>query len=951
MIRRLSEKAIALFIATCSLTPLSAMDVTDSYTWWEGEEASQTNIPIDGQFTPQGVEQEAKLSGGKWLNTAAYTNGDFAKYTIDVKKTGSYSFFTRRFWNHGPFRWSFDGGQWHDVIHPPGFLDTTAIRTKVDASWIPLGDIKLSAGTHTCRIEMIKAEGLKHTKACAFDCFVLSSSFFVPNGISRPNAKYNRADPGTWAFEPGLDNFAPSEIDLSYLNEQEAGENGWIYAKGDKLYYGNGEEARLWSVEFGNHNLNEAALNYMGQQLRKRGVNMVRLFWPTWGNNWMPNNINSVDEHLIESYHRTIASMKKHGIYVKICTYFVLGTRIKHTWGIDGFPDYLESWYQPFNMLVLNETLQDAHKERFRKLLLSTNPYTGIPLIKDPTVAIIQTQNEDGVFFGTYHENKFVEPQWDKMSEKFGSWLTNKYGSIQAAYDTWGLDTETNNKLFKKTIKQKDQSTTFLYDNPKKGRVQPFGGYNLSVNNSAINAANKLWKGKERKAHAEDAKRIGAAIDARRTDTMTFLLDLQTSYYQDMLSFFHDELKYQGLITSCNWRGTWDANLLDAERATYRYDDVIDNHHYVSPQHHNPTDNQVAKWDVRTGDSYRSMSALHSPWIMPNSYKHYADKPNIISECTWSNPNEYQCESPLLVAAYACLNGLDGFNWFSVYVPGFESRIRKFPVAVPNIMGQFPAMALLYRKGYIKESPVVAHEDRTLADITSRKKNPLVGESYGYDPTRDSGFSTDMSETAFGKYPLAYCVGKTTWRVGDISKQETLPALTKNVDQQAKTVRSATDEITLNWGTGLCVVDAPKAQGFTGFSGADNTISCTDLSITLENNFGAVIVVPLDDQPLATSKKMLVQAVINSRPYGYKEEPTEFRTKKGRPLIKGMKIIDTGKAPYNVPFILGSVTFKNPITSATALDGNGYPLAQNSATIDKQILTLPQDALYTIVTR
>jgi len=54
---------------------------------------------------------------------------------------------------------------------------------------------------------------------------------------------------------------------------------------------------------------------------------------------------------------------------------------------------------------------------------------------------------------------------------------------------------------------------------------------------------------------------------------------------------------------------------------------------------------------------------------------------------------------------------------------------------------------------------------------------------------------------------------------------------------------------------------------------------------------------------------------------------------------------------YNLPMIDGTVVFKNPIASAVALDANGYPKADAKPGVDGNTLTLPTNALYTVVTR
>jgi len=116
-----------------------------------------------------------------------------------------------------------------------------------------------------------------------------------------------------------------------------------------------------------------------------------------------------------------------------------------------------------------------------------------------------------------------------------------------------------------------------------------------------------------------------------------------------------------------------------------------------------------------------------------------------------------------------------------------------------------------------------------------------------------------------------------------------------------------------------------------------------------------VLIVPLDDLPLAESKKMLVQVGVHARPYGWREEPNELqisvRGLKGKQPIACKKITRLGEGMYNLPMIDGTVVFKNPIASAVALDANGYPKADAKPGVDGNTLTLPTNALYTVVTR
>ena len=85
----------------------------------------------------------------------------------------------------------------------------------------------------------------------------------------------------------------------------------------------------------------------------------------------------------------------------------------------------------------------------------------------------------------------------------------------------------------------------------------------------------------------------------------------------------------------------------------------------------------------------------------------YDDKPSMISETTFNRPNRYRSEAPLYFAAYGALQGsdcivhfaLDGDNW-SVK-PGYF--MQPWTVMTPAMMGQFPAAAMIYRKGLVSE--------------------------------------------------------------------------------------------------------------------------------------------------------------------------------------------------------------------------------------------------------
>src|SRR5205823_4937163 len=132
----------------------------------------------------------------------------------------------------------------------------------------------------------------------------------------------------------------------------------------------------------------------------------------------------------------------------------------------------------------------------------------------------------------------------------------------------------------------------------------------------------------------------------------------------------------------------------------------------------------------------------------------------------------YQTEGPFLVAAYESLTGVDGYYWFSatdpeydlnpyftfLNFPGGQHALHKWTCSTPALIGQFPANALMYRMGYVKQGEPVVHEERTLASMWQRQ-TPMIAEDKSFDPNRNTGDKSDQSNIANAVDPLAFLVG------------------------------------------------------------------------------------------------------------------------------------------------------------------------------------------------
>ncbi len=756
--------------------------------------------------------------------------------------------------------------------------------------------------------------------AGAWVCVTLGCVFLLPaptcEGKERDAAKpFDAAK--TWEFAPGKDAFKTDALlDLRYLNEKEAGATGFVKrsADGSGFTLGDGTPVRFWAVGDTVYTKSDAELEYHARFLAKLGVNMVRMHG-SFAPKGAGKKITDVDEAEIDRAWRLVAAMKKQGIYTTISPYWASGshTGTAASWGIEGHGDKADLW----GLLFFRDDLKQGYKAWTKALLTRKNPYTGIPLAKDPALAILQIQNEDSLFFWTLQGLK--PTQMELLETKFGSWLVKEYGSLDDARKAW--------------------------DNTRNDRDK-FGAGRAGILSS--------W-------HMTQLQTGGAG--KRMRDQVRFLAETQRDFYAEIARYFRDELGCKQLINASNWITADTEKLNDIERWTYTATDVqAINRYYTGGEHKGPN----AGWRIDPGDFFEGRSLLKNPTAMPTSLKQVVGQPMMITESCWVYPLPYESEGPFLVSAYGSLTGVGPYYWFSADTPGYcvepyfpyhtfpdgQKGVFKWSLH-PGTQTQFPAAALMYRKNYVRRSAAVVHEERSLNDLWDRKK-PVLAEGRTFDPNRNTTFA----EGAEGKTlfdPLAFLVGRVEVKYAGDPARTTSVELAKYIQPAKKTVTSATGELMLNYGTGLCTLDTPKAQGATGFlADVPGEIKLTDAVIRSSNNYATVTLVALDDKPLSESGKVLVQVGTMMRPTGWTTKATTIRSDDGKTMIKGEKIVNTGKMPWQVANTEVTVTLRNAVLArAVQLDVNGYKRKEIASTAKDGVIVvkLPGDSLYVVLER
>jgi hypothetical protein len=844
--------------------------------WVEGEKPVRSTMHRHPYWYDQ--VQRDQLSGGDLISNFHDEPGE-ASYRVNAPASGSYELWVRA--NPVQARLSFarEDGPWTAIDLEKDARETTNIAAdrKIDLrylAWFHVAKLDLRKGANTIRFRM---DSPNHNHGY-IDCFVLANEPFRPKGRFKPDElaaaaqQLAEADKGWFAFDPPPDRFSRgSAIDLRFLNEKVAGENGPIgVAGGQFIHTKNRRPVRFWAVN-GPSGKGRDALSAEARMLAKHGVNLVRIhhgYFDDKGN---------VDPGQVAHAIEVVDAMKAEGIYSHFSIYFPLwlkpGPDTPWLRGYDGSK-------HPFAALYFNDDFQKQYQGWWKALLLTPNPATGKKLVDDPAVAGLEMINEDSYFFWTFTPANIPDVELRIIETKFGNWLKKRYGSIDATLRAWngiGVDR----------------------DKPGEGRM----GFR------------PLWN------MAHDRTQ-------RDRDTAAFLVDSQRTFYRETYRFLRG-LGFKGVITASNWVTASAEVLGPLEKYSYCVGDFIDRHGYFSCH----GQGEASEWSVREGHTYADRSALkfegEEPG-KPRSIVHpamdpsYDGKPSMISETTWNRPNRYRSEAPLFYACYGALQdsdaivhfALDGAEW--TVKPGYF--MQPWTLMSPAMMGQFPAAALIYRQGLVATGEVLADIDLRVQDLIDLKGTPLPQDA-AFDELRLKDVPRGVTlKPGTVIDPLIHFAGRTNVRFSERGGKPVLKDLARYIDHQRRVVTSSTGQLRLDYGKGVLTIDAPAAQGASGALREAGEVKLKDLAITSNLELGHIVAVSLDGQPLATARKILLQVMSEER-------PSEFRTE---PAANGEKrISNIGHDPWLVKQIEGKVAFQRSDAAqlkVSALDPNGEPL-------------------------
>jgi len=623
------------------------------------------------------------------------------------------------------------------------------------------------------------------------------------------------------------------------------------------------------------------------------------------------SSLTDVDREDLDRFWKLVAAMKKEGIYTTIDPYWSRSVgKIPASWNIDGAAGHDAS-----GLLFFDKQLQAGYKSWLRALFTEKNPYTGLPLKDDTSVALIQLQNEDSLLFYTAQGIKGAP--LERLRALYGDFLVKKHGSLEKARSAWGTPLPGG---------EGEEFQEKQGDEPEKGRMGIYITWELTQTPGA---------------------RGGDYRSKRLADQLQFLGETMHRFNSEMVQFLREDLGCKQLINGGNWKTADPVKLEDVERWSYTSTDIIGMNRYFDTVHFGPRTGST--FDV--GDHFTNNTAVLEPRSLPMNVRQVSGFPFMIFESHWVPPTKYQSEGPMLTAAYQALTGQDSFYWFALGdTDEWQGTGDKWRIGTPMEMGQFPAAALMFRAGYVQQGRAVVRENRTLEQLWNREE-PLIAEDPSFDPNRDAargGASTLRS----GVDPLAFLVGPVEVRYGDKPGLSELADLSKFIDNNNKTVRSITGELMLDYGQGLFTANTPKAQGATGFLKKAGLVKTEDITIQAGNDYASILAVSLDSLPLKTSSRVLVQIGTTMRPKGWQDKDATFQSPDKKITYVGKQIVNTGENSWQVEQGDATISIGNALLkTATALDVNGMETGKIDVTREGEQFSfkMPADALYVVL--
>lgn len=213
----------------------------------------------------------------------------------------------------------------------------------------------------------------------------------------------------------------------------------------------NGERIRFFGTNFtiaGAFPVKSKAW-FIAGRLRKMGYNLVRFHH--MDNGWSQHSLfewgqdtRHLNPETLDRFENIIASLKANGIYANINLH--VSREIKKADGVadaDSIPNFGKG------VSLFDPQILALHKEFAEQLLTHVNPYTGLALVNDPVMAMVEITNENSLYrlwrsdqLKHFSDGGTLTKRHTRMlNEQWNDFLADKYPDTETLTAAWNQGT------------------------------------------------------------------------------------------------------------------------------------------------------------------------------------------------------------------------------------------------------------------------------------------------------------------------------------------------------------------------------------------------------------------------------------------------------------------------------------------------------------------------------
>jgi hypothetical protein len=399
---------------------------------------------------------------------------------------------------------------------------------------------------------------------------------------------------------------------------------------------------------------------------------------------------------------------------------------------------------------------------------------------------------------------------------------------------------------------------------------------------------------------------VGRTVEGRR-DWFRFLLETEEAYWIAMRDFVKSTLGSRSLVIG-TVIGTSTPNLM----AKF---DVVDTHSYWRHPEFPGQPWSSTDWYVRNDAMVNAAPSAST--VAGLALRRVLNKPHLVTEYNHPAPNTFEAEAFFFLAAYGALHDFDGLlpfdyqssqSWDDRRTTGYFA-VSQNPVKMASFI---PAAAAFLR------ADIAPARDRIVVSIPRENEvNQLL--TSGAWRLVDAGTAGVDAVDALRHRVAIEVEGGASLKPGSTRGSTTrgvLPGFSRATPAAVES--SDTDQI--RWDTtipnrGVVVVDTPRSKWVFGFGG-ERVFNLEGVTIqpgaSLQNGFSAIALTALDDQPVATARRLIVTALgastnTNTQWFAYPSTPLTFPPPAGTLTSLGNQ---WGAAPSQVEGIAATLTLR-----------------------------------------